>query len=201
MSLPTGLGKTFIAAVVMYNFYRWYPHGKIIFMAPTRPLVCQQIEACYNIMGIPQEVTAELTGSSIQASRVDIWNTKRVFFVTPQVLDNDLINIPGLTEKIKCVVFDEAHKAKGNYAYCGVIRTLYKKNQNFRVLALSATPGNSTKDILEVVDNLLISHLEFKTDDSPDVKPYIFAKSIETVVVPLGEKIQEMKDEFIKVKF
>lgn len=38
VSLPTGLGKTFIAAVVMYNFYRWYPRGKIVFMAPTRPL-------------------------------------------------------------------------------------------------------------------------------------------------------------------
>lgn len=25
--LPTGLGKTFIAAVVMYNFYRWFPEG------------------------------------------------------------------------------------------------------------------------------------------------------------------------------
>jgi superfamily II DNA or RNA helicase len=25
--LPTGLGKTLIAAVVMYNFYRWYPQG------------------------------------------------------------------------------------------------------------------------------------------------------------------------------
>src|SRR5207248_2061339 len=35
--LPTGLGKTLIAAVVMYNFYRWYPEGKIVFMAPTRP--------------------------------------------------------------------------------------------------------------------------------------------------------------------
>ena len=23
--LPTGLGKTFIAAVIMYNYYRWYP--------------------------------------------------------------------------------------------------------------------------------------------------------------------------------
>lgn len=34
--LPTGLGKTFIAAVVMYNIYRWYPTGKVIFMAPTR---------------------------------------------------------------------------------------------------------------------------------------------------------------------
>ena len=60
--LPTGLGKTFIAAVVMYNFYRWYPSGKIVFMAPTKPLVAQQIEACYKIMGIPQTHMAELTG-------------------------------------------------------------------------------------------------------------------------------------------
>lgn len=60
--LPTGLGKTFIAAVVMYNFYRWYPTGKIVFMAPTRPLVAQQIEACYKIMGIPLADTMEMTG-------------------------------------------------------------------------------------------------------------------------------------------
>lgn len=61
--LPTGLGKTFIASVVMYNFYRWYPAGKIVFMAPTKPLVAQQIEACYKVMGIPQAHMAELTGN------------------------------------------------------------------------------------------------------------------------------------------
>lgn len=49
----------------MYNFYRWYPTGKIIFMAPTKPLVKQQIEACYNIMAIPKECTAELTGTLV----------------------------------------------------------------------------------------------------------------------------------------
>jgi Fanconi anemia group M protein len=57
-----GLGKTFIAAVVMYNFYRWFPLGKVIFMAPTKPLVHQQIDSCYKVMGIPKEDTAELTG-------------------------------------------------------------------------------------------------------------------------------------------
>lgn len=62
VTLPTGLGKTFIAAVVMFNYYRWYPSGKVVFMAPTRPLVAQQIEACYNIMGIPQQDTVEMTG-------------------------------------------------------------------------------------------------------------------------------------------
>lgn len=61
--LPTGLGKTFIAAVVMYNFYRWYPDGKVVFLAPTKPLVSQQIEACYNITGIPLLHTAEMTGT------------------------------------------------------------------------------------------------------------------------------------------
>jgi hypothetical protein len=60
--LPTGLGKTFIASVVMYNYYRWYPSGKIVFMAPTKPLVAQQIEACYSVMGIPQEDMMEMTG-------------------------------------------------------------------------------------------------------------------------------------------
>ena len=64
--LPTGLGKTFIAAVVMYNFYRWYPNGKIVFQAPTKPLVTQQIEACHNVMGIPQEHSAEMTGNDHQ---------------------------------------------------------------------------------------------------------------------------------------
>jgi len=43
----------------MYNYYRWFPTGKIVFMAPTKPLVTQQIEACHKIMGIPQTDTVE----------------------------------------------------------------------------------------------------------------------------------------------
>jgi len=62
VTLPTGLGKTFIAAVVMFNYYRWYPTSKIVFMAPTKPLVAQQIEACHGVMGIPVDDTAEMTG-------------------------------------------------------------------------------------------------------------------------------------------
>lgn len=29
VALPTGLGKTLIAAVVMYNYFRWFPEGRI----------------------------------------------------------------------------------------------------------------------------------------------------------------------------
>lgn len=75
--LPTGLGKTFIGAVLMYNFYRWYPSAKIVFMAPTKPLVAQQIEACFRVMGIPQEHMVEMTGILSRAALPAF--TNRVF--------------------------------------------------------------------------------------------------------------------------
>lgn len=30
VALPTGLGKTLIAAVVMFNYFRWFPEGNMI---------------------------------------------------------------------------------------------------------------------------------------------------------------------------
>ena len=39
------MGKTLIAAVVMFNFHRWFPTGRLAFLAPTKPLIHQQIKA------------------------------------------------------------------------------------------------------------------------------------------------------------
>ena len=41
VTLPTGLGKTFIASSVMFNYWRWFKDGLIFFLAPTKPLVTQ----------------------------------------------------------------------------------------------------------------------------------------------------------------
>uniref|UniRef100_A0A672HFK9 Fanconi anemia group M protein n=1 Tax=Salarias fasciatus TaxID=181472 RepID=A0A672HFK9_SALFA len=197
--LPTGLGKTFIASVVMYNFYRWYPFGKVVFMAPTKPLVAQQIEACYRVMGIPQSHMAELTGSTAAGRRRDVWRTRRVFFLTPQVLVNDLSRNSCPAELVKCVVIDEAHKALGNHAYCQVIRQLGSHTQQFRVLALSATPGGDLKSVQAVVSNLLISHVELRWEDSPDVQAHCHQRSVEKLVVPLGDQLSAHRDRYLQV--
>ena len=81
VSLPTGLGKTFIAAVVMYNFYRWYPRGKVVFLAPTKPLVAQQIEACYKVVGIKQETMAEMTGEFHTV--MEAWSARKIVSCSP----------------------------------------------------------------------------------------------------------------------
>jgi len=186
VSLPTGLGKTLIAAVVMYNFHRWYPKGKIIFCAPTRPLVTQQIEACYNIMGISQQVTAEITGKTNKDARAKLWADHNVFFCTPQTLDNDINENKNFNvDEVVCLVLDEAHKAKGDYAYVKVIRGLTMSNARFRVVGLSATPGADKDSINEVFQNLRIDKLEARTDDDPDVKQYIHEKNVQVSRAPV----------------
>lgn len=197
--LPTGLGKTFIAAVVMYNFYRWYPSGKIVFMAPTKPLVAQQIEACYKVMGIPQAHMAELTGSTAAKQRQDVWRTKRVFFLTPQVMVNDLSRDTCPAQQVKCIVIDEAHKALGNHAYCQVIRQLGSQTKQFRILALSATPGGDTKSVQSVISNLLISHIELRSEESPDIQAHSHQRSVEKMVVPLGETLSAYQARYLQV--
>ncbi len=88
--IPTGLGKTFIAAVVIYNYYRWFPKGIIVFAAPTRALVFQQMKACYNFLDIPQNDCLDLTGRIAPAKRKGMWKEHRIFFVSPQTFNSDL---------------------------------------------------------------------------------------------------------------
>ncbi|KAK9716906.1 3'-5' DNA helicase, variant 2 [Basidiobolus ranarum] len=196
VSLPTGLGKTFIAAVVMYNHYRWFPKSKIVFMAPTRPLVAQQIEACHNICGISQEDTVEITGAISPENRKVAWLKKRIFFLTPHVLQNDLIRGTCPAQDIVCLVVDEAHRARGEQANCVVIRELSAKNPLFRVLALSATPGTDTATVQDVVNNLMISHIELRSEESLDIQKYTHGRKIDVIVVPLTSKINEICKQF-----
>eukprot|EP00258_Populus_trichocarpa_P023752 XP_024439771.1 DEAD-box ATP-dependent RNA helicase FANCM isoform X5 [Populus trichocarpa] len=196
VALPTGLGKTLIAAVVMYNYFRWFPDdlmegyglgkkssGKIVFAAPSRPLVMQQIEACHNIVGIPQEWTIDMTGQVCPTKRACFWKTKRVFFVTPQVLEKDIQSGTCLAKHLVCLVIDEAHRASGNYSYCVAIRELLAIPVQLRILALTATPGS----------------LEYRNESDPDVIPYVHDRKIELIEVALGKEAVDINKRLLEV--
>lgn len=198
--LPTGFGKTFIAAVVMYNFYRWYPQGKIIFVAPTRPLVAQQIEECKKISGIPSSECIELTGSISREKRSAYWSNKRVIFATPQVIQNDLHGDIFDPKSIKCLVIDEAHRAQGNYAYVEIVRHLHQRNKNgFRVLALSATPGSNIERVKQVMLNLFINDIMFRREDSLELMPFKNAKVSKAWVVELNPRHRKLVEKYVQI--
>ncbi|KAL4979435.1 hypothetical protein BDW66DRAFT_127426 [Aspergillus desertorum] len=179
VALPTGLGKTFIAATVMLNWLRWTKTAQIIFVAPTKPLVAQQISACLQITGIPRSQTTMLTGEAPPGIRAEEWKTKRVFFMTPQTLINDLKSGIADPKRIVLLVVDEAHRATGGYAYVEVVKFLRRFNQSFRVLALTATPGSTVESVQAVIDGLDIAKVEIRTEQSLDIREYVHARSTE----------------------
>ncbi|XVF63305.1 hypothetical protein PTKIN_Ptkin09bG0077300 [Pterospermum kingtungense] len=199
VALPTGLGKTLIAAVVIYNYFRWFPEGKIVFAAPSRPLVMQQIEACHNIVGIPQEWTIDMTGQICPTKRASFWKTKRVFFVTPQVLEKDIQSGTCLAKYLVCLVIDEAHRALGNYSYCVAVRELMAIPVQLRILALTATPGSKQPAIQQIIDNLNISTLEYRNESHHDVIPYVHNRAMELIEVPLGQDAAEVNNCLLEV--
>jgi ATP-dependent DNA helicase MPH1 len=132
----------------MFNFYRWFTDGMIFFLAPTKPLVTQQIESFSQVISeVPLEHIAELTGTLSKHKRQRQYMMKRVFFMTPQTLQKDIES--GLFDcgKIVLLVIDEAHRATGNYAYCRIIQMLEVQNVGFRILSLSATPVSKIENL------------------------------------------------------
>ncbi|KAH3669541.1 hypothetical protein WICMUC_004963 [Wickerhamomyces mucosus] len=190
-AIPTGLGKTFIASTLMLNYYRWFKKEKIIFMAPTRPLVAQQIQACLGCTNIPSSETAILLDKS-RKNRPEIWADKRVFFTTPQVVENDLKAGILNPKEVVCLVIDEAHRATGNYAYTNVVKFIERFNPSFRVLALTATPASDIEGVQAVVDNLSISQIEIRTEESIDIVKYMKKKETVRIKVDVNTEMDDI---------
>jgi ATP-dependent DNA helicase MPH1 len=198
VALPTGLGKTFIAATIMLNFFRWTKDAKIVFVAPTKPLVAQQVDACFNIVGIPKSQTTMLTGEQVPTLRAEEWREKRVFFMTPQTLENDLASGNADPKTIVLLVVDEAHRATGNYSYVKVVNFMRRFNKSFRILALTATPGASVEAVQEVIDGLEISKVEIRTEESIDIQQYVHRRDIDQILLDPSDEMIMVKDLFSK---
>jgi Fanconi anemia group M protein len=169
------------------------------FFFSTRPLVSQQVEACHQITGIPQIDTAEIQGHIQPPKRKELWKTRRVFFCTPQTFDNDISSGNVDPRHFVCIVIDEAHKAQGNYAYVTSLQNVAAVSRNFRLLALSATPGKDIKKVQDVITNLFINHIEIKLEDDIDVRPYTHTKLIETEKIALVGPLKELEKMWIEM--
>ena len=180
--LPTGLGKTIIAVMVASQKL---PDGKTLFLAPTKPLVQQHKREFKKFLEIPEDQLQVMTGDTRPAKREKLWQEKQAFFATPQIVENDIISGKIPFEDFSLIIFDEAHRATGDYAY-----NFISEKTNCQKLALTASPGGDKEKIMEVADNLDINNFEIRTEDDPDVEPYIEDKEVDWKRVSLDNRFQ-----------
>jgi len=191
--IPTGLGKTIIALMLAVQKLSENPNSKVIFLAPTKPLVEQHYKLFLDLTTLPEESLKTLTGTTSPEKRKDLWQDILVAFMTPQVLQNDLIsNLYSITD-VSLIIFDECHRAVGNYAYCFIAKKYVSLTNKSQILGLTASPGSTREKVIEIKDNLLIEHIEIRTDKDLDVKPYIHKVDNEWIKIKLPDEFLEIK--------
>lgn len=199
--LPTGMGKTNIFLMLAAHRMKLYPQSKILFIGPTKPLIDQYLMVFKEHFEIPEEQMAVFTGMVEPSKRAELWKDAKIIFSTPQGLENDIISNRINLEDVSLLGVDEAHRAVGDYAYVWLAQQYLKKAKYPRILGLTASPGSEVEKIEEVCKNLGIEQIEVRTDDDPDVKPYVQDIKIEWVKVnlpPIFKDVQKYLDAFLK---
>ncbi|MFX0023966.1 MAG: DEAD/DEAH box helicase [Candidatus Hermodarchaeota archaeon] len=190
--LPTGLGKTIIAILLIANRLIKYADAKIIILAPTRPLVVQHRDSCEKFLDIDVNEIALFTGKIPPEKRVLLFNNSKIIISTPQVINNDLMRGRYDLTKVSLIIFDEAHKTKGNYAYNLISEEYINTCTDPLILGLTASPGKNYERIQEICDNLFIENIVFKNYEDRDVKDYIYDIDTFINLVDLPIKIREL---------
>ncbi|MEM3827461.1 MAG: DEAD/DEAH box helicase, partial [Candidatus Micrarchaeaceae archaeon] len=186
--LPTGLGKTLIAAI---NIARVLYYGKrALLVAPTKPLSEQHYSTLLNLLKIDGNSVVLLTGKTKAKERHELETNARVIVATPQTIANDMkLGSINMSDFGLCVI-DECHKAVGKYAYtyiageCGI--------KGVQVLGLTASPGSDKKRIRSIIEALGIQDIEIRVTTDPDVAPYVMGRQTNIIYVNKGEKIDRI---------
>ncbi len=184
--LPTGAGKTIVAiALASLNMDK----GKILIMAPTKPLTVQH-EKSFKEYFQPDEKIIHLTGAIPPSQRKELWKTSEIICATPQTIESDLIKRYFKPQDISLAIFDEAHRATGDYAYVWLAKQFSETSQ---ILALSASPASDQQRLDEIKQNLFIDNFELLTEENPHLKKHLKKKEIERMMVELPADYKKVK--------
>ena len=185
--LPTGLGKTAVALQVIADCLS-KGSGGVLFLAPTRVLVNQHYKFLKNNLNL--EDIALITGEDLITKRKKLWMNS-VICATPEITKNDLDRQLVSPEQFNIVIFDEAHRSVGEYAYVGIAERFVSSPA--RIMGMTATLPSEKEKAKEILDNLRIKEIAQRTEDSPDVKPFIQETKTEWINVELPPELKQIQ--------
>ncbi|MFX1557811.1 MAG: DEAD/DEAH box helicase, partial [Promethearchaeota archaeon] len=191
--IPTGLGKTVVGLMLAVQRLEEKRESKIIILAPTKPLVNQHYKSFLDLTEIAPENLKSITGTTSPEEREKIWDDVKIAFMTPQVLQNDIISNLYTLKEVSLIIFDECHRAVGDYAYCFIAKKYIEDSKYPQILGLTASPGSTEEKINEIKKSLFIDHVEIRTESDTDVKPYIQNVDNEWIKLKLPEEFLEIK--------
>ncbi|KAK3585486.1 hypothetical protein CHS0354_003334 [Potamilus streckersoni] len=192
----TGSGKTWVALYVVKNHLESASSGKkkVVFMARTIPLITQQQQLFQE--QLPNYTTKLLTGESELSMALHMLLPDcDIFFLTPQILVNNLDKQTVSLSDFSLMILDECHHTRKDESYNRLMRKyLVAKVKNNvsnlpQILGLTASMGvgksksdNDALDyIVSIMANLDTSKLSTVEKNKEELKEFISIPEEETV--------------------
>lgn len=200
--LPTGLGKTAVALLVIASHLSKDRDSRALVLAPTRVLVHQHYSFLSKYLDLDIDDIGVLTGEDSEELREKVW-TKRVVCATPQVTVSDIQGKRCKLEEFSVVVIDEAHRAVGNHSYSTIAAVYNEFRKDGRILGLTASLPSEKSKIEEIVSKLKIAKVEIRDEKDDDVKPYVFKTEVEwreLELSPTLKKIQSLSRDALNMR-
>ena len=136
-----------------------------------------------------RDIVSMMTGESPPEKRIESWGKSRIVVSTPQVIENDLLSRRIDLKDVSLVIFDEAHRAVGSYAYVYIADRYHREARSPLVLGITASPGSQSEKIAEICTNLCIENIQTRTENDPDVAPFVHEREIEWVKLTVPKEL------------
>lgn len=195
VALPTGTGKTIVSLLVSAARLSNFSGSRVLLLAPTKPLVNQHASEYAELLGIPENEVVTYTGDTRPGKRGELWKRPAsVVVATPQCVKNDLLEDRISLDDVSHLVFDECHRASGDFPYSFIASSYERDSEDSLITALSASPGSTREGILEVCSALHISNICAFDEDDEILSKYMYSTEISEEFVDIDDEILERRD-------
>lgn len=197
--LPNKYEKSFVTAVTMYNIYRWYPLGKIIYVAPKRGMIDEQKAACERFMKFLPTDVVDVHNVKV-SERARYWMGKRVIFISSTMMLSDINrsaqDMP-VMDKVKLIVIDEPQLDQR--AHTKIIQKLQEYTKNFRVLCVSTTSGKTVE--AHLLKSWMVSNIELQWGNPHETPEdwLMNKKEISHISMPPGPSLEALQLELKEI--
>jgi len=192
--MPTALGKTYISILVLAAVLAKKPNSRALFLAPTKPLASQQFRKMQECLAVDGEKFCLLTGEVSPQERIALLNNAQIICATPQVIENDVLSGKVSLRNFELIVFDEVHRAVGDYSYSFIAQQAAIAVPSPLLLGLTASPSSEKEKIKEICSNLKVENVFVRGENDADVRRYVNKVQVEWQFIALPHWMNEIRD-------
>ncbi|KAG2374777.1 hypothetical protein C9374_010521 [Naegleria lovaniensis] len=190
IALPTGMGKTLIAILLMKKMWELNPQKLIAFVVTKIPLAFQQCEYIELETGIPCQVLCSETKNDDTLRKLQSKEVKIHCFTHGMLFS--LIEASVVSpEDFSMVVFDEIHHGVSeNDKFCKIAKRLLTSKHEVKILGLTATPSH----LQEIQTNFNITSVVYPCITREEIEEIKSLTTTKPILFKEQEEQSQMKN-------